>query len=408
MAGSGSSDAPPAGDSGAAGRAAPARPRSGGAGSGPERGGGVARRRGLGARSGVGGGSGPSPQSGPARPRTTGAAGGHQRPAQRRPGVGAARPGGVGEVWAWGSVGSGDSCRARVGGRWALGGVREKARGGGGRWGLPPPAPCSPRADRVSAGALQGPEHGADRHLQVRLPAFFWGGVLLILPPALHLRPQAGLEPWGEGASLTRSGGAGDLAQWVLVELQGEVEPRQSGELAGSLLGDLHYTHEVRQPTPPYRGTAPAAGILPALILCLLLLSLGHPRAHRGPSHPLREGGAAGEALCSPGEAGSRRTQSRRAARLLHRHRPHQNQAPFQNAPQTHHHQCAQESVRAQAGDCELCCQAALGAAARAQGDPGPALASSLSRTEDSQGHFRVLGPASGYPEPFPGHLCPL
>ncbi|NXG79637.1 CTF8 protein, partial [Baryphthengus martii] len=43
---------------------------------------------------------------------------------------------------------------------------------------------------------------------------------------------------------LTRSTGAGGLAQWVLVELQGEVEPRQSGELAGSLLGDLHYTHE--------------------------------------------------------------------------------------------------------------------------------------------------------------------
>ncbi|XP_009695848.1 PREDICTED: chromosome transmission fidelity protein 8 homolog, partial [Cariama cristata] len=41
-------------------------------------------------------------------------------------------------------------------------------------------------------------------------------------------------------------GGAGGLAQWVLVELQGEVEPRQSGELAGSLLGDLHYTREVR------------------------------------------------------------------------------------------------------------------------------------------------------------------
>ncbi|XP_053808978.1 chromosome transmission fidelity protein 8 homolog isoform X2 [Vidua macroura] len=40
------------------------------------------------------------------------------------------------------------------------------------------------------------------------------------------------------------SGGAGALAQWVLLELQGQVEPRQSGDLAGSLLGDLHYTCE--------------------------------------------------------------------------------------------------------------------------------------------------------------------
>ncbi|XP_075571384.1 chromosome transmission fidelity protein 8 homolog [Pelecanus crispus] len=43
---------------------------------------------------------------------------------------------------------------------------------------------------------------------------------------------------------LISSQGAGGLAQWVLLELQGEVEPRQSGGLAGSLLGDLHYTHE--------------------------------------------------------------------------------------------------------------------------------------------------------------------
>ncbi|OPJ78293.1 chromosome transmission fidelity protein 8 homolog [Patagioenas fasciata] len=40
------------------------------------------------------------------------------------------------------------------------------------------------------------------------------------------------------------SGGAGGLAHWVLLELQGEVEPRQSGGLAGSVLGDLHYTHQ--------------------------------------------------------------------------------------------------------------------------------------------------------------------
>ncbi|NXP48610.1 CTF8 protein, partial [Heliornis fulica] len=36
----------------------------------------------------------------------------------------------------------------------------------------------------------------------------------------------------------------GGLAQWVLVELQGEIQPRQSSSLAESLLGDLHYTRE--------------------------------------------------------------------------------------------------------------------------------------------------------------------
>uniref|UniRef100_A0A803VBU5 Uncharacterized protein n=1 Tax=Ficedula albicollis TaxID=59894 RepID=A0A803VBU5_FICAL len=48
----------------------------------------------------------------------------------------------------------------------------------------------------------------------------------------------------GDPAPLSPSAGTGALAQWVLVELQGEVQPRQSGDLAGSLLGDLHYTCE--------------------------------------------------------------------------------------------------------------------------------------------------------------------
>ncbi|XP_061863599.1 chromosome transmission fidelity protein 8 homolog isoform X2 [Colius striatus] len=40
------------------------------------------------------------------------------------------------------------------------------------------------------------------------------------------------------------SAGSGSTGRWVLLELQGEVEPRQSRVLAGSLLGDLHYTRE--------------------------------------------------------------------------------------------------------------------------------------------------------------------
>lgn len=42
------------------------------------------------------------------------------------------------------------------------------------------------------------------------------------------------------------SAGAEGLAEWVLMELQGEIEARYSTGLAGNLLGDLHYTTEVR------------------------------------------------------------------------------------------------------------------------------------------------------------------
>ncbi|EDL11379.1 chromosome transmission fidelity protein 8 homolog [Mus musculus] len=40
------------------------------------------------------------------------------------------------------------------------------------------------------------------------------------------------------------STGAEGLAEWVLMELQGEIEARYSTGLAGNLLGDLHYTTE--------------------------------------------------------------------------------------------------------------------------------------------------------------------
>ncbi|XP_077167026.1 chromosome transmission fidelity protein 8 homolog [Paroedura picta] len=41
-----------------------------------------------------------------------------------------------------------------------------------------------------------------------------------------------------------RGAGGGGLGEWLLLELQGELEARDGAGLAGRLLGDLHFTRQ--------------------------------------------------------------------------------------------------------------------------------------------------------------------
>ena len=42
------------------------------------------------------------------------------------------------------------------------------------------------------------------------------------------------------------SPGSNGIAEWTIIELQGELESKSEEALGGKLIGDLHYNHDVR------------------------------------------------------------------------------------------------------------------------------------------------------------------
>uniref|UniRef100_A0A8C3SUF1 Uncharacterized protein n=1 Tax=Chelydra serpentina TaxID=8475 RepID=A0A8C3SUF1_CHESE len=77
------------------------------------------------------------------------------------------------------------------------------------------------------------------------------GGLLVTELPFLGIRIFSEKEKWSMVQIVISSDGADGLAEWVLMELQGEIEARYSTGLSGNLLGDLHYTREVRELSLP-------------------------------------------------------------------------------------------------------------------------------------------------------------